>query len=138
MTTFYRRVAGDSILAPVFAAMSPEHPKRVAAFLAEVFGGPKTYSATHGGHPHMVRQHLGRMLTEEQRAHWMRLLLDCADEAGVPADPEFRSAFVGYLEWGTRLAVINSGAGATVDEHAQMPRWGWGETGGPYIPPSKH
>ena len=137
MTAFYRRVAGDAILAPVFAVMSPDHPKRVAAFLAEVFGGPKTYSAAHGGHPHMVRQHLGRMLTEEQRAHWMRLLLVCADEAGIPADPEFRSAFVGYLEWGTRLAVINSGAGATVDEHAQMPRWGWGETGGPYIPPSK-
>jgi hemoglobin len=52
----------------------------------------------------------------------------------MPDDPEFRSALVGYLEWGSRLAVINSQAGATVDEHAPMPKWGWGEVKGPYIP----
>lgn len=31
-----------------------------------------------------------------------------ADELGFPDDPEFRAAFVGYLEWGTRLAALNS------------------------------
>ena len=50
------------------------------------------------------------------------------------ADPEFASALVGYLEWGTRLAVINSQPGAKVWENAPMPKWGWGETGGPWIP----
>ena len=43
-------------------------------------------------------------------------------------------ALVGYLEWGSRLAVLNSADGAKVSEHAPMPKWGWGETGGPYIP----
>ena len=59
-------------------------------------------------------------------------LLECADEMGVPADPEFRSALVSYLEWGTRLAVINSQPGAELGEEAPMPRWGWGEVKGPY------
>ena len=27
---------------------------------------------------------------------------------GLKSDPEFRPAFVGYIEWGTRIAVINS------------------------------
>lgn len=31
-----------------------------------------------------------------------------ADEQDLPSDPEFRSALVAYLEWGFRLAVINS------------------------------
>ena len=31
-----------------------------------------------------------------------------ADDAGLPDDPEFRAALVGYLEWGTRLAMHNS------------------------------
>src|SRR5258708_2346296 len=53
-------------------------------------------------------------------------------EIGVPADPEFRSALVSYLEWGTRLAVINSQPGAAAGEDAPMPRWGWGEVKGPY------
>lgn len=64
---------------------------------------------------------------------WSSRALQCADELGVPADPEFRSAFVAYLERGTRLAVINSQPGADVDGEAPMPRWGWGEVQGPSV-----
>ena len=129
---FYQRVKDDTLLAPVFAHMNGEHPAHVAAFLAEVLGGPATYSAEHGGHPHMVRQHLNRHLGQDQRRAWVALLLDTADELGMPDDPEFRSALVGYLEWGSRLAVLNSQAGVTVDANAPMPKWGWGEVKGPY------
>jgi hypothetical protein len=45
----------------------------------------------------------------------------------LPADPEFRSAFVAYVEWGTRLAVANSQPDATPPPEAPVPRWGWGE-----------
>mgnify|MGYP002152001505 FL=1 len=82
----------------------------------------------------MIRHHLARGLAEPQRRRWLALLLECADEVGLPDDPEFRSALVAYLEWGTRLAVINSQPGAQAVEDAPMPKWGWGETGGPYIP----
>jgi len=132
MTRFYERVKDDAVLAPVFAHMSGEHPSHVAAFLAEVLGGPRTYSEERGGHPHMVQRHLDRHLTQEQRRRWVALLLDTADEVGVPDDPEFRSALVGYLEWGSRLAVLNSQPGATVNDDSPMPRWGWGEVKGPY------
>lgn len=133
-TRFYQRVPDDATLRPVFAHMGADHPAHVAAFLAEVLGGPAGYSAEHGGHPAMVRHHLNRHLTSAQRKAWLALLLDTADELGVPDDPEFRSALVSYLEWGTRLAVINSQPGAAVDEHAPMPKWGWGEVKGPYQP----
>jgi hemoglobin len=131
---FYSRVSQDPLLAPVFANMSPTHVEHVAEFIAEVFGGPKTYSEQRGGHHAMIRKHAGRALSEPQRKRWMALLLECADEVGVPADPEFRSAFVAYIEWGTRLAVINSQPGADVSGEAPMPAWGWGETKGPYVP----
>ncbi|HUQ12605.1 MAG TPA: group II truncated hemoglobin [Steroidobacteraceae bacterium] len=133
-TVFYDRVTRDPVLAPVFAHMSPEHVAHVSEFIAEVFGGPKTYSEQRGGHHAMIRKHVGRSLTEEQRKRWMHLLLECADDVGLPTDPEFRSAFVSYIEWGTRLAVINSQPGADVSGEAPMPRWGWGEAKGPYIP----
>lgn len=131
---FYERVRDDAILAPVFLHMGSDHPKHVAAFLAEVLGGPPAYSAKHGGHPHMIRQHLNRHLSQAQRRAWMALLLDTADQLGMPDDPEFRSALVGYLEWGSRLAVINSQPGAIVEENSPMPQWGWGEVKGPYQP----
>jgi hemoglobin len=129
---FYRRVPDDPILAPVFATMDPAHAAHVAAFVAEVLGGPKAYSEHHGGHPNMIRHHLGRGLQEVHRKRWIDLLLTCADEIGAPPDPEFRSALVAYLEWGSRLAVINSQPGAVAVEDAPMPRWGWGEVKGPY------
>ena len=133
-TRFYERVRDNAVLAPIFAHMNGEHPQHVAAFLAEVLGGPAEYSASHGGHPHMIQQHLNRHLSQAQRREWVALLLDTADELQMPDDPEFRSALVGYLEWGSRLAVINSQAGASVDQDAPMPKWGWGEVKGPYVP----
>jgi hemoglobin len=131
---FYERVRENPILAPVFAHMGADHPRHVAAFLAEVLGGPADYSAHFGGHAHMIRQHLDRHLSQVQRREWVSLLLDTADELGMPDDPEFRSALVGYLEWGSRLAVINSQPGALAEENAPMPKWGWGEVKGPYQP----
>ena len=131
---FYARIPDDPVLAPVFAHMAADHPEHVALFLAEVLGGPALYSREHGGHPEMVRHHLGRHLSEVMRRRWIGLLLDTYTDLGLPADPEFASALVGYLEWGSRLAVINSAPGASVSDQAPMPKWGWGETGGPYIP----
>jgi hemoglobin len=131
--TFYARVATDPLLQPIFATMGADHPQHVAAFIGEVFGGPDDFSRHHGGHAGMVAKHLGRHLTHEQRRRWMELLLACADDIGVPDDPEFRSALVGYLEWGSRLAVINSQPGVPPpSQDSPMPKWGWGSVGGPY------
>jgi hemoglobin len=133
---FYERVPADPVLGPVFAGMPPEHFRTVMHFVAEVLGGPKLYTGdgTHG-HSTMVAQHLGRHLTQIQRKRWVDLLLETADELRLPDDPEFRSALVGYLEWGSRLAVINSNTDVNpIDPSAPMPTWGWGEVKGPYVP----
>lgn len=120
-------VLGDRILGPVFARMPSDHPHHVALWLGEVFGGPPEYSEHHGGYAQMVAKHIGLALTEQQRARWVALIGIAADEAGLPADPEFRSAVMAYIEWGTRLALHNSQPGADPPPQAPMPRWGWGE-----------
>ena len=123
---FYSKyVPEDPLIGPLFANMSPDHPERVAAWLGEVFGGPKNYSDQYGGYTRMVSQHLSKGLTEAQRARWVSLICQSADEAGLPADPEFRAAFVSYIEWGSRLALENSQAGAKPPMHMPMPRWWW-------------
>jgi hemoglobin len=129
---FYERVRADPVLAPVFAGMSDDHPRHVATWLGEVFGGPPRYTEERGGYPHMLAKHRNRALTEEQRRRWVELICTAADEAGLPADPEFRSAFVAYIEWGTRLALANSQPGVTPPPEAPVPRWGWGEAP-PYV-----
>ena len=125
---FYGHVLTDPLLAPVFTGMDEKHPQYVATWLGEVFGGPKDYTADRGGHPHMATQHLGRGITEEQRRRWVTLLLDTADEVGLPADPEFRAVFLYYIEWGTRMAVMYSGENPPPVNAADVPVWKWGQT----------
>ena len=129
---FYEKyVPADDLLAPLFAAMSPDHPERVAKWLSEVFCGPHYYSEQYGGYPRMLSQHVGKCLTEEMRARWVSLLLQSAKEAGLPNDPEFASAFQSYIAWGSRLAVENSQTNARPPERMPMPHWDWMTAAGP-------
>ena len=133
-TEFYSRVSDDPLLGPVFAHMDGNHPAHVADFIGEVLGGPTLYDPSGDGHVRMIGHHLNRHLTETQRRRWFDLLLDTADAVGLANDPEFRSAFVGYLEWGSRLAVINSQTGVDLPPSSPMPKWSWGAPGRPWIP----
>jgi CDGSH-type Zn-finger protein/truncated hemoglobin YjbI/soluble cytochrome b562/ferredoxin len=129
---FYEKyVPEDPLLAPLFADMSADHPQRVAKWLAEVFCGPKRYSDEYGGYTRMISQHVGKGLSEDQRARWVALMQRSARDAGLPNDPEFRSALSSYLEWGSRLAVENSQAGAHPPPNMPMPRWDWNTAAGP-------
>ena len=84
----------------------------------------------------MIQKHLFKHLTEQHRKRWVALLIEAADEINLPDDPEFRSAFLAYIEWGTRIAVLNSNAtNIDVNESEPMPKWGWGVPGKPYVPP---
>ncbi|MBW8485076.1 group II truncated hemoglobin [Actinomadura parmotrematis] len=123
---FYDRVLADDVVGPLFARMDPGHPRHVAMWLAEVFGGAPRYTTGRGGYAHMLAQHLGRGITEARRRRWVDLLAVAADDVGLPADPEFRTAFMDCIEWGTRLAVAKSQPDASPVRQAPVPRWGWG------------
>ncbi|MFF3639944.1 antibiotic biosynthesis monooxygenase [Streptomyces sp. NPDC002564] len=92
---FRAKARADDLLAPLFAGLDPAQAAHVAQWLGEVVGGPARAVT---GRP-------GQGVTEPQRRRWVGLLQDAADEAGLPTDAEFRSAFTAHIEWGTRLAV---------------------------------
>jgi hemoglobin len=123
---FYDRVESDELLSVLFpGGVSRQHREAVSRWWAEVFGGPADYTAE-GGYPRMLAHHRDLAITPEQRHRFASLMSLAADDAGLPDDPEFRAAFVGYVEWGTRLAMSNSRPGADVVADAPVPRWGWG------------
>jgi hypothetical protein len=98
-----------------------------------VFGGPAWYSQRFGGAAAARRAHAGREFTEEQRARWVALAMRAVDDARLPADPEFRAALAGYLDWDSRLALAESAAKAGVPADEPMPRWDWGPAGPPAV-----
>lgn len=123
---FYGKyVPQDELLTRLFAGMRPDHPERVATWLAEVFGGPAHYTERYGGYTHMISEHIGKRLTEQQRRRWAALMGQAADDAGMPNDAEFRAAFTAYIEWGTRIAVENSQTDARPPKGLKVPRWWW-------------
>jgi hemoglobin len=134
INAFYDRVERDDLLAAFFpGGVSEEHRDHVIAWWAEVFGGPARYTDELGGYERMLSKHRGLGITPEQRFRFASTMSLAADDAALPDDPEFRSAFMAYVEWGTRLAFGNSQPDAAVVEHAPVPRWGWGEAP-PYVP----
>jgi hemoglobin len=134
INAFYDRVEEDDLLSPLFpGGVHAEHRRNVTTWWCEVFGGPAEYTTALGGYERMVEKHRHLGITQDQRFRFASLMSLAADDAGMPSDPEFRSALVAYLEWGTRLALANSRAEALVMEHAPVPRWGWGEAP-PYQP----
>jgi CDGSH-type Zn-finger protein/truncated hemoglobin YjbI len=113
---YEKHVPADDLLAPLFATMSPELPLREAALMASAFGGPAHGTET------TARQDF----TEPQRARWVALATQAADEAKLPADPEFRAALASYLDWSSRTP-----AGAP------LPTWHWGPVGPPSETPAE-
>jgi CDGSH-type Zn-finger protein/truncated hemoglobin YjbI len=105
---YEKHVPADDLLAPLFASMAPGYPQREAAQAAAAFGGPAAPEPP--ARPDM---------TEEQRVRWVALAIQAAGEAGLPADPQFRSALVSYLEWSSRAT------------GAPAPAWDWGPAGPP-------
>ena len=134
INAFYDRVERDELISLLFPdGVSAEHRDHVVAWWSEVFGGPARYTEQLGGYEAMVAKHRGLAITPEQRFRFASMMSLAADDAALPDDPEFRSAFMAYVEWGTRLAQHNSQPGAEVAPHAPVPRWGWGEAP-PYTP----
>jgi hemoglobin len=134
LNVFYDLVEQDELLGPVFGGrVGEEHRRHATTWWCEVMGGPAEYSAQLGGYEHMLSRHVGLDITPDQRLRFVTLLSRAADDADLPADPEFRAAIMGYAEWGSRLAVHNSHPGAEPFQHAPVPRWGWG-VAPPYQP----
>src|SRR5690349_4625758 len=127
LDAFYDLVEQEPDLARLFGGtVSEQHRDHVTTWWVEVMGGPPQYTEELGGYAHMLAKHRGLAITEDQRLRFVTLLSRAADLAGLPDDPEFRAAIMGYAEWGTRLALHNSQPGAEIVEQAPVPRWGWG------------
>jgi hypothetical protein len=104
-------------------------------WLAEAFGGPAWYTEQRGGAATARQAHAGRGLTEQQRARWAALALRAADEARLPADPAFRAALAGFLDWGSRTARGESAVAAQRGGAAlePVPVWDWTAAGPPAV-----
>src|SRR5579872_3183978 len=76
--------------------LSPAHNENLAAYWAEVFGGPPCYSNTRGGHSGMLMMHAAYGAPDEWGDRFEACFISALDDAELPDDPEFRRAMAEY------------------------------------------
>ena len=83
---WHARVMADEVVGHAFShGFRPDHTERLAAYWAEVLGGPTTYSETMGDESHVVRLHTGNGPHDEMDARAVDCFAAALKDAGVPA-----------------------------------------------------
>ncbi|TDQ55662.1 hemoglobin [Actinomycetospora succinea] len=123
----HRRCLADPELEHPFSKLDqhPQHVERLAAYWAEVMGGPPRYSRSGADQSHVLWLHSGNGEIDDLGRRFLACFLAALDDAGVPADPELRACLRAYMEWAVADVLAYSPTDAVVPDAAPMPRWGW-------------
>ena len=92
---FYARVATDPILRPLYPDDLEPSERHLAMFLAQYWGGPRTYDAERG-HPRLRMRHAPFTIGRAERDAWMRHMQAAVEASG--ASREDAAALVDYFE----------------------------------------
>jgi hemoglobin len=103
----------------------PQHIERLAAYWAEVLGGPPIYSRSCGDESYVLTLHCGNGDLGDLPQRFLDCFVQALDDARLPADREFRGAMQAYMRWAVDNMTSKSPVGTTVPPDLPMPRWDW-------------
>ena len=90
VSAFYRRVAEDDILRPMYPdADLAAAERRLRLFLMQYWGGPTTYDDERG-HPRLRMRHADYAIDSTARDRWLTLMNDAMAEQALTPDQETR------------------------------------------------
>ena len=117
---WHERVLADPVVSHAFShGFRDDHTERLAAYWAEVLGGPATYSETMGDESHVVRLHTGNGPHEEMDARAVDCFAAALDDAGVPQP--HRGALVAWFRDSNRYVNHHFGSPDDVPDGLPMP-----------------
>jgi hemoglobin len=104
---FYEGVAED----PALRALYPEEDlgpaeERLAMFLMQYWGGPRTYSDNRG-HPRLRMRHAPFQVDQAAHDAWLRHMRDAVDELGL--EPDYERQLWDYLVYAAASMVNTPG-----------------------------
>jgi hemoglobin len=103
----------------------PQHVERLAAYWAEVMGGPPTYSQEYGDESAVLTMHAGNGDMSDLGERFLDCFVLALDDAQLPDDPAFRDAMRAYMRSAVDNVLAYSPERSTVPAGIRMPRWGW-------------
>ncbi|MEV0357636.1 globin [Nocardia sp. NPDC050697] len=99
LATFYREVATDPVLRPLYPEedLGPAE-RRLLMFLEQYWGGPRTYSDERG-HPRLRMRHMPFSIGPIERDAWLRCMRTAVAEIEPEVlDDRHRKQLLDYLE----------------------------------------
>ncbi len=123
----HERCLADEVLNHPFShpGQHPHHVERLGTYLAEVFGGPPAYSQTCGTQFAMLDLHARNGADDDLGERFLRCFMLACGDAGLPADPAFRTALREYMTWATTDVMRYSPPDSRVPADVRMPHWTW-------------
>jgi len=105
---FYKRVATDLLLRPLYPDDLTDSKRHLALFLGQYWGGPTTYSDERG-HPRLRMRHAPFVISEPERDAWMRHMAAALDSLVDERDvhPVVEARLLDYLA-ATADAMVNA------------------------------
>jgi hemoglobin len=97
----------------------------LAAYWAEVLGGPTRYSDECNNQSALLVMHSGNGDMSDLSRRFVECFDAAVDDAGLPDDRDFRAALHDFMEWA--VAVFNShpDRDASIPPDLKVPRWSW-------------
>jgi len=95
VSSFYRGVASDPVLRPLYPDDLGPAEERLRMFLVQYWGGPTTYSEQRG-HPRLRMRHVAWQVGERERDAWLALMRAALAELELPDDA--RAAIWDHVE----------------------------------------
>jgi hemoglobin len=105
--------------------LNPEHVERLAAYWAEVFGGPARFSGEMGDQSTLLDMHANNGPMDDLGRRFVACFDAAADDVGLPDDPEFRQVLHDYMEWAVGDVLVYAPVGSRVPHGVPMPHWSW-------------
>jgi hemoglobin len=103
----------------------PLHVERLAAYWAEVLGGPPTYSRDCGEQTALIEMHSGNGDMTDLGQRFVDCFVRAVDDVGLPPDSEFRAALRAYMEWAVGEFISHPDPADKIAPDQQVPHWSW-------------
>jgi hemoglobin len=122
----HERCIADAELNHAFShGTKPDHVERLAAYWAEILGGPADYTAKYATQYEALATHAGEGVPPEWADRFLACFLGALDDAGISDDPHLRQVLHDYMRWAADDFVSYGQRGAVVPRVVGMPQWSW-------------
>ena len=124
---WHHRVMADDVVSHAFShGFHPRHSERLAAYWAQAWGGPRTFSTDYGDETSVVRMHSGNGPHDEMD----RRAIICFDQAladvGLGDDEPLLQVLHDYFAWATTTTMSRyHDCADDVPDGLAIPQWSW-------------